>query len=130
MDETRVVAAVLVRDRRVLVAQRAAHKREGMCWELPGGKVEKGETDGAALERELWEELGVRVQAGAFLGESVHVYPHGAVRLMALRCALVAGEPRALEHAAVRWVTADGLDALEWAPADVPLLPALRRALE
>ena len=92
--------------------------------------MESGEADGAALERELWEELGVRVQAGEGLGESVHVYVHGTVRLVALRCALVAGEPRALEHAAVRWVTAEALDALAWAPADVPLLPAVRRAIE
>lgn len=125
----RVVAAVLVRDGRVLAAKRAPGKREGGLWELPGGKVEPGEDDATALARELEEELGVHVAVGAALAENHHAYGHGGVHLVALACTLVSGEPRALDHAELRWLAADELDEVEWAPADVPLLGAVRGVL-
>ncbi|MEY4005494.1 MAG: hypothetical protein RLZZ221_1590, partial [Verrucomicrobiota bacterium] len=57
-----VVAAVLTDDRgRFLLAQRPAHKKLGLNWEFPGGKVEPGETPEAALARELREELGIKI---------------------------------------------------------------------
>ncbi len=125
----RVVAAVLVRDGRVLAARRAPGRREAGLWELPGGKVEPGEADAVALARELHEELGVIVEVGATVGESEHAYAHSAVRLVALRCALLRGEPQALDHAEVRWLAAHELDTVEWAPADVPLLVGVRGVL-
>lgn len=125
----RVVAAVLVRDGRVLAAKRAAHKREGGLWELPGGKVEPGESDADALVRELREELGVEVRVEGPVGESEHAYAHGAVRLVALRCALVSGEPRPIDHAELRWLAADELGTVAWAPADLPLLEGVGRGM-
>lgn len=130
MSPLRVVAAVLVRDGRVLAAQRPAHKSQGGLWELPGGKVEPGETDAQALARELREELGVDVVVGAAVAEGLHPYPARPVLLVALRCSLAPGaEPVAHEHQALRWVDAPGLDGLAWAPADLPLLPAVRALL-
>lgn len=130
MSPLRVVAGVLVRQGRVLAARRPAHKAQGGLWELPGGKVEDGETDAAALARELREELGVEVQVGETLAQNLHAYPARAVLLVALRCELLAGEePRAHEHDDLRWVDAAGLDGLPWAPADLPLLPAVRGIL-
>lgn len=126
----RVVAAVLVRDARVLAARRAAHRREGGLWELPGGKVEPGEDDATALARELGEELGVTVAVGAVVGESDHAYGHGVVRLVALRCTLLAGEPEALDHDELRWLGPGELASVTWAPADIPLLAAVRALLE
>jgi 8-oxo-dGTP diphosphatase len=120
----RVVAAVIVRDGRLLAAQRPPGKREALKWELPGGKVEPGETDAAALARELAEELGVV----ATVGEALGVVRHGDVELIALRCA-IAGQPRAIEHAALRWLARAELDAVDWAPADVPLVERLREEL-
>lgn len=126
---TRVVAAVLVDGDRVLVARRPAHKRQGGLWELPGGKVDPGESDAAALVRELREELDVDVAPSAQLAVSRHTYEHGTIELVAVACSLRSGTPRAVEHAELRWARADELDALDWAPADVPLLGAVRRAL-
>ena len=130
----RVVAAVILDDAgRLLIAQRPAGKRQAGLWELPGGKVEPGEDDPAALRRELAEELGVDLLAREFLAENVHTYPHLRVRLVAWRCALAAGSapPRPLEHAALRWLDdADTLPAaVAWAPADVPLLDAVAEAM-
>ncbi len=126
---TRVVAAVLVDGDRVLVAQRPHHKRQGGLWELPGGKVDPGETDADALVRELREELDVDVTPGEHLATSRHAYEHGTIELVAVACRLRRGTPRAVEHAELRWMRAGEFETLDWAPADVPLLDAVRRAL-
>ena len=125
----RVVGAVLVEGGRLLVARRGAHLSRGGLWEIPGGKVEAGETDGAALERELAEELGVDVVAHEAIGEVVFSYPDVQIRLVAVRASLVGGDLRLVDHDEVRWVGADGLDVLDWAPADRPLLAPIRALL-
>lgn len=125
----RVVAAVLLRDGRVLAARRPPHKSQGGLWELPGGKVEAAESDAQALVRELQEELGVTVQVDGTLAENRHPYPGGVVHLVALRCRLVAGEPHPHEHTALRWLDAASLRQVAWAPADVPLLDAVEPLL-
>ncbi len=66
----RVTCAVILRQGRVLLARRAAGQKHAGCWEFPGGKVEKGETDAQCLEREIWEELGVRGRTGAHVCDS------------------------------------------------------------
>jgi mutator protein MutT len=125
----RVVAGAVVQGGRVLVARKAPGGPRGGLWELPGGKVEVGESDREALERELREELGIEVRAGAALGEVAHVYPDLRLRLSGYVCTLVHGAPVAHEHAELRWVHAGQLGALDWAPADLPLLPALAARL-
>ena len=61
-----IVAAVLVRDGRVLLCLRSRQRRWSPCmWDLPGGHVERGESDPTALARELCEELGVTVAPAA-----------------------------------------------------------------
>lgn len=129
MKTVRVVAGAIVRGRAVLAALRGPGMRMAGFWELPGGKVEPGEDDATALARELAEELGLWVRVGDFLGEVVHDYPALRVHLLAYRCEDDGSEPVLREHAEVRWVEADGLDALEWAPADRPLLLPLRQSL-
>ena len=95
-------------------------------WEFPGGKVEPGESDQAALARELGEELAVEVVVGPWLAESLTVQDTARIHLVAYRCAVRTGEPRPVQHAEIRWVSAEELDALGWAAADVPLLAAVR----
>ena len=128
-----VVGAALVDGDRVLVAQRSGGPYDG-CWEFPGGKVEPGESQLAALARECAEELGVVVEAGDFLGEVpldgvVGGGPRGASTMRVWSARIVSGKPVAHEHAALRWVTADELDDVEWIAADRPLLPAVRTLL-
>ena len=125
----RVVAGAIVRDGRVLAARRGAGGREPLLWELPGGKVEGGETDAQALVRELREELRVDVDVQLELGTSTWSYAHGEITLVAWRCSLRSGEPVAVEHAELRWLSRHELDSVEWAPADLPLLEAVARCL-
>ncbi|RBY89465.1 (deoxy)nucleoside triphosphate pyrophosphohydrolase [Blastococcus sp. TF02A-30] len=132
-DVVQVVGAALVDGRRVLVARRSGGPYDG-CWEFPGGKVERGESDLGALVRECAEELGVRIQPQAFLGEVpldgvVAGGPPGASTMRVWWARVAAGEPVAHEHSALRWVGAEELDAIDWIPADRPLLPAVRALL-
>jgi 8-oxo-dGTP diphosphatase len=122
-----VGAAILDGAGRVLVAQRSEPPALAGYWELPGGKVDPGESDRAALVRECREELGVALEVIERLGADLPIGSHGVLRVYAAR--VTDGEPQAFEHAALRWLGADELDALDWLPADRPLVPALQALL-
>jgi 8-oxo-dGTP diphosphatase len=111
-----VLAAVIRRGERYLLALRPASKRYGGLWEFPGGKVEPGESWLEAARRELKEELDVAV-SGA--GEPVYRRkdPASSFEIVFVHVG-VTGEPRALEHDEVRWVEPLAMAALELAPAD------------
>ncbi len=134
LDVVQVVGAALVDGDRVLVAQRSGGPYDG-CWEFPGGKVEPGEEELAALVREIGEELGVAVVPQAFLGEVVldGVVAGGLPGASTLRVwwarVETGSEVTAHEHSELRWLTADELESLDWIPADRPLLPAVRALL-
>lgn len=102
---TRIVVAAVIIDRStstLLLAQRSSPPEDAGLWELPGGKVEDGETWQVALEREIAEELDMRVEAGEQVGEVVTGIP--GFEVVALRARQSGGTPRALEHADLRWV--------------------------
>ena len=121
-----VVGAAIVRGGRVLSAQRSAPPELAGRWELPGGKVDPGESPQQARARECQEELGVTVRVGERVGPVLPVGIRGAV-LLVYACTLVgAAEPVRTEHSALRWLAADELDDVVWLPADLPLLPHLR----
>jgi 8-oxo-dGTP diphosphatase len=123
-----IVAAVIIVNGRVLACERSAPPEVAGRWEFPGGKVEPGETDAAALARECAEELGVRVTVGPRVGPDVSL-AHGRSVLRVFAVDLHDGDvPRALEHTAMRWLGPDELDTVPWLPADKPIvaeLPAL-----
>ncbi|MGY2003613.1 (deoxy)nucleoside triphosphate pyrophosphohydrolase [Blastococcus sp. SYSU DS1024] len=132
-EVVQVVGAALVDGDRLLVAQRSGGRFDG-CWEFPGGKVEPGESDLAALVRECAEELGVAVAPQSFLGEvlldgTVGGGAPGASTMRVWWARIASGRPVAREHTQLRWVGAADLDALDWIPADRPLLPAVRDLL-
>lgn len=126
MEPLEVVAAVLVRDGRVLACRRAPGKDQAGLWEFPGGKVEPGESQEAALLREIREELGVDILVGELLDRSVTTSGGRAIDLACFRAELT-GEPptTSTDHDALLWVRTTELAALEWAAADVPAVQIL-----
>src|SRR5262245_47197740 len=72
---TTIVAAVIVKDGRVLICQRKAEQEFPFKWEFPGGKVEKGEETTAALRRELKEELDIQAEIGPEIARFGYNYP-------------------------------------------------------
>lgn len=120
-----IVAAIIILDGRVLACERSAPPEVAGRWEFPGGKVEPGESDEAALARECAEELGVRVRVGERVGPDVPL-AHGRAVLRVFRVTLLDGDvPRALEHAAMRWLGPDELTSVPWLPADAPIVAEL-----
>src|SRR5512140_2536242 len=89
----RVVAAVLEQDGKYLITQRRATAVLPLLWEFPGGRVEEGETDAAALEREVQHRLGVSVKVGSLISYVSHPYERYTVDLHLYDCSILSGEP-------------------------------------
>lgn len=129
----RVVVAVCRNSQgEVLLAQRAAHAHLGGTWEFPGGKVEPGETDADALVRELREELGLVLEAGArasaLLTRSFS-YPDRTLTIQAYELVLTPEQCASLHGAegqALRWLSAEAISSVATPPANAPLIAALR----
>ncbi|HET8577494.1 MAG TPA: 8-oxo-dGTP diphosphatase MutT [Methylomirabilota bacterium] len=126
MEPIEVVAAVIERDGRILIARRPEGLHLSGLWEFPGGKPKPGETCEAALQREIAEELGVEARVGKLYDTVDWTYPDKRVRLRFYRCA-IAGEPRPLEGQEIEWVTPSQLGRYEFPPADATLIERLSR---
>lgn len=125
-----VVGAAIVRAGCVLAARRSYPPAEAGRWEFPGGKVTDGESADAALVREVTEELGCSVRVTEWLpGVVRRDSGAGEITLRVGVCRLIAGEPRGAEHDALRWLTPEELDDVDWLEPDRPFLPRLRELL-
>ena len=119
-----VVAAVIGRAGRILIARRPAASHLGGLWEFPGGKRRSDESAEAALVREIREELDAAVAVGELLETVEWAYPEKTVRLSFFRCAL-RGDARAAEGQEIAWVRPADLRDYEFPPADVGLVERL-----
>ena len=123
----RVVAAALFDEQgRVLIAERPAGKHMAGWWEFPGGKVAAGESDAAALVRELNEELGVESNALDEIMTLTHEYPDRIVDLVLWQAEITLGEPQSLDAQRLKWVEPGALGAEKMLPADAPFIAALQ----
>jgi 8-oxo-dGTP diphosphatase len=123
-----VVATALVRDGRLLIAQRTRPPALAGRWELPGGRVEPGEDESAAVVRECREELGTEIVPDGRVGTDLPI-DVGVLRVHRARPAPAAPEPRALEHSALRWVGAAEVAGVNWVDADRAVVADLVRLL-
>jgi mutator protein MutT len=112
----RVLAAVIRRQGRYLLCLRPSQKRHGGLWEFPGGKLEAKESLAQAARRELREELGVEVTGCGPLLFS-HQEPESPFQIEFVPVE-IAGEPQALEHPEVRWVSVEEMRDMRLAPSD------------
>ena len=124
-----VVGAAILRDHTCLVAQRGREMSLPLKWEFPGGKVEDGESPKAALERELDEEFGVRVEVHELVGEGTSTVGGRSIWLEVYRAEIISGSLTLHEHEAVRWVGVGEIDGLDWAEADVPVVASVKRLI-
>ena len=120
MSTITVVAALVERDGKILACQRKRGDRFELMWEFPGGKAEPGEALGAALARELEEELGVRAEIGRCVHRMRHQYAEmsAAVDLIFFAAEIGGAEPQNLVFERIEWRELGSLPELNFLPAD------------
>lgn len=129
MKTVYVVAAIIRKDDKVFATQRGyGTQKDG--WEFPGGKIEEGETPQAALVREIREELEAEIIVGDHLVTVEHDYPDFHLSMQCFWCELAEeSHLKLLEHEAAKWLSMDELDSVDWLPADIKVVEAIRKSL-
>ncbi|MDT9697772.1 (deoxy)nucleoside triphosphate pyrophosphohydrolase [Streptomyces sp. P17] len=123
-----VVGAALLNDGRLLAARRSAPPELAGRWELPGGKVEPGETPEAALVRELREELGVETEAVERVPGEWPLREPYVLQVWTARLLSDSPAPKPLQdHDELRWLTPAELWDVEWLDQDVPAVQKIER---
>ena len=117
-----VVAAIIKKQNKYLIAKRASHKAHGGRWEFPGGKIEEGESPEIALERELFEELNIKTQIGPYIMSATHDYENFKIELMAYEATHLSGDFTLSEHDEIAWVTAAQMKAYHMSEADLSII--------
>jgi 8-oxo-dGTP diphosphatase len=118
-----VVAALIVRENKILICQRTRHQTMPLKWEFPGGKIEPGELPEAALRRELDEELGIQATVGHKVAEIVHPYGNGGtVELQFFLVEEFTGEIQNRIFKDVRWAGKEEMPQYDFLEADVALV--------
>jgi len=128
MEESmpRSIAGVACRKGRLLVAKRKAGGAIGLRWEFPGGKVECGESDAAALKREFMEEFGIEIAPLRIIGTSRFASSSGERVLAAWELAIPEDSVFELrEHTQIAWVDAGKIPGIDLAESDRALLPQI-----
>jgi 8-oxo-dGTP diphosphatase len=119
----RVVAALILKDGKVLVCQRTRHQTMPLKWEFPGGKIEEGEQPRDALHRELEEELGIDATIGQEVSRLRHEYPGGgSVELRFFLVHEYCGEMENKIFRDVQWSERSELSKYDFLEADLPLV--------
>ena len=124
MKSIDVVAAVIVREGKVLATQRG-HGEHAGGWEFPGGKIEAGETPEEAVVREISEELDVTVAVDSLLVVVDHDYETFHLHMFCFLTHVVDGALQLNEHRAAKWVDGSTIREVAWLPADVKVVDAL-----
>lgn len=98
-------------------------------WEIPGGKLEPGETPEQCIVREIREELATEVKAEKILGVVDYDYPTFHLTMHCILCTIVSGDLKLLEHEAAKWVNKETLYDVDWLPADQLILDKIKEIL-
>ena len=123
-----MVAAVIHDGGRILATQRGYGEFKD-TWEFPGGKMEAGESREEALRREIREELDTEINIGKLLCTVEYDYPAFHLTMHCYLCSVVSGTLELKEHESARWLSADGLESVDWLPADLQILPLIKECL-
>lgn len=125
MKVIEVICGIIIQNRQVLVAQRDFDMSLPYKWEFPGGKKYEWESDAECLERELLEELNIRVSVKQKFASNFHQYETISILLTAYIAEHIEGTILTFEHSRVEWRYKEELLVLEWAAADIPIMMEL-----
>jgi 8-oxo-dGTP diphosphatase len=122
-----VVCAIVFNEGKVLATRRLEGKKLGGYWEFPGGKIELNESEEIAIERELIEELGMRVDITERLGAFIHHYDGFSINLIGFRCEFRSWSGKMTDHDKLKWCEITDLKKLNFSEADLPFLNILNK---
>lgn len=123
----KVLAAILEKDGKLLIARRKKGDRYGGLWEFPGGKLEPGETPEEGLKRELREEFSIEASVEDFLCSVRYTSPAFSLELQAYKVNHVAGRFRLHEHDDIRWVPLEETAQYPLTEPDVAIVRQLKK---
>lgn len=134
MKQITVSGAIILRNnqethkREIFATQRGYGDWKGW-WEIPGGKLEPGETPEECIVREIREELAAEIKAEKTVGVVEYDYPAFHLTMHCILCTIVSGELKLLEHEAAKWVNKETLRSVNWLPADQLILDKIEELL-
>lgn len=116
-----VVAGILTKKDKILIAKRRLNQHLGGSWEFPGGKIEPNESETDALIREFQEELNIEIRVIKKYHQNLHSYPDKNVNILSYLVEHISGDIQLRAHESAAWVTPDELINYDMAPADIPI---------
>ena len=123
----RVVAALIVKDNKIFAAKRAYGFLKGK-WELPGGKIDTGETPEQAIVREIKEELATEIKVNKFVTNIVYEYPDFILDMDVFNCSVISGR-LCLDksvHLEEAFLSMDDFKPEDWCPADKEIIEIIK----
>lgn len=121
-----VVCAIILKDEKILIAQRSDKMKLPLKWEFPGGKLNKGEEEEQAIVREIKEELNIEIFPFKRISSNIHDYGSFKIKLTAYLCNFIRGEIVLLEHKDFKLVSFKNLKNYDLAEADIPFIEELK----
>lgn len=119
----RVSCAIILKNEKILVAQRGEKMDLPFKWEFPGGKIEENESAENCLLREIKEELNIDIEVKSAFKSNFHSYKEGKeIELIPFLCGYISGHLVVKEHHQILWIEPENLLLLDWAAADVPIV--------
>jgi len=121
----KVLAGIIIKNGKILIARRKQGSRLAGKWEFPGGKLEPNETPEECLYREIIEELGIKIKVGKFFCSSKYSYEHISVELLVYMAVYLTGDLFLTDHDVAKWVTKSELNSYDFADADISVVKKL-----
>ena len=134
MKEITVSGAVILRtnpdtNKKEIFATQRGYGDYKDGWEIPGGKLEPGETPEVCIVREVREELTTEIKAERILETVEYDYPNFHLTMHCILCTIISGNLKLLEHEAAKWLTKETLHSVNWLPADQLILDKIEEIL-
>ena len=131
MQTISVVACALIDEDEILIVRRGPDQSGAGEWEFPGGKIENGEAQIEALQREIHEELSIGIEVGTLLAENRHQFSSKEIHLYLYQCSFQMGFKRSdivlSEHDGQEWILISELQAKKLSLPDQPFVPVLQK---
>lgn len=117
-----VTCAIILKDKKILVAQRSEKMKLPLKWEFPGGKLEFNENEIDCIKREIKEEINITIEVLQKLTNNIHDYGTFKINLIPFLVQYLSGEIKLAEHNDYRLLERSQLSNLDWAEADLPII--------